>query len=181
MCAVRLDRSQICIPIHNALQRWHGELHQNHVPMEWNGWMLGQDMKQRKGIAIGSHLSSSAPFALFNLQPELNATSPDWGDGDIPTYCGFIFAISMVCSFKNSSRGKKRSHCPLVGGVGVADTFWLFIFTLNRAEKWFNSIFNSKLNQKYSFKKLFNSKNSKIIQKLFNSKNSKNYSFKLGK
>ena len=65
--------------------------------------------------------------------------------------------------------------------VGVADTFWLFIFTLNRAKKWFDSIFNSKLNQKYSFKKLFNSKNSKIIQKWFNSKNSKNYSFKLGK
>ena len=37
----------------------------------------------------------------------------------------------------------------------MADTFWLFIFTLNRAKKWFNSIFNSKLNQKYSFKKLF--------------------------
>ena len=65
--------------------------------------------------------------------------------------------------------------------LGVADTFWLFIFSLNRAKKWFNSIFNSNLNQKYSFKKLFNSKNSKIIQKLFNSKNSKNYSFKLGK
>ena len=51
---------------------------------------------------------------------------------------------------------------------GVADTFWLFIFTLNRAKKWFNSIFNSKLNQKYSFKKLFiqigkiNSKNYSI-------------------
>ena len=52
--------------------------------------------------------------------------------------------------------------------LGVADTFWLFIFTLNRAKNWFNSIFNSKLNQKYSFKKLFiqigkiNSKNYSI-------------------
>ena len=36
--------------------------------------------------AIGRHLSSSAPFTLFNLQPELDATSPDWGDDDIPTY-----------------------------------------------------------------------------------------------
>ena len=42
--------------------------------------------------------------------------------------------------------------------VGVADTFWLFIFTLNRAKKWFNS----KLNKKYSFKKFKNY--SKIIQ-----------------
>ena len=42
-------------------------------------------------------------------------------------------------------------HLPL----GVADRFWLFIFTLNRAKKWFNSIFNSKLNRKYSFNKLF--------------------------
>ena len=52
--------------------------------------------------------------------------------------------------------------------VGVADTFWLFIFTLNRAKNRFNSIFNSKLNQTYSFKKLFiqigkiNSKNYSI-------------------
>ena len=34
--------------------------------------------------------------------------------------------------------------------LGVGDTFWLFIFTLNRAKKWFNSIFNSKLNRRYS-------------------------------
>ena len=55
-----------------------------------------------------------------------------------------------------------------VSSIGVADTFWLFIFMLNRAKYWFNSIFNSKLNQKYSFKKLFiqigkiNSKNYSI-------------------
>ena len=53
--------------------------------------------------------------------------------------------------------------------VGVDDTFWLFIFTLNRAKKWFNSIFNSKLNRKYSFNKLF-------IQYLVGNINSKFYS-----
>ena len=42
-------------------------------------------------------------------------------------------------------------------GVGVADRFWLFIFTLNRAKTWFNSIFNSKLNQEYSFNKIIHS------------------------
>ena len=29
----------------------------------------------------------------------------------------------------------------------TADRFWLFIFMLNGAKKWFNSIFNSKLNR----------------------------------
>ena len=42
--------------------------------------------------------------------------------------------------------------------VALADTFWIFIFSLNRAKKWFNSIFHSKLNPKYSFKKIIHSK-----------------------
>ena len=46
--------------------------------------------------------------------------------------------------------------------VGVGDRFWLFIFTLNRAKKWFNSIFNSKLNQEYSFNKIIHSNWKKI-------------------
>ena len=39
--------------------------------------------------------------------------------------------------------------------VALYDTFWKFIFSLNRAEKRFNSKFNSKQNPKYSFKKIF--------------------------
>ena len=39
--------------------------------------------------------------------------------------------------------------------IALFDTFWKFIFSLNRAEKWFNSKFNSKQNPKYSFKKIF--------------------------
>ena len=39
-------------------------------------------------------------------------------------------------------------------GLGVADRFWLFIFTLNRAKNWFNS----KLNREYSFNKIIHSK-----------------------
>ena len=38
--------------------------------------------------------------------------------------------------------------------IGVGDTFWLFIFTLNRAKKWFNSIFNSILFHKNSIQKI---------------------------
>ena len=38
--------------------------------------------------------------------------------------------------------------------LGDGNRFWIFIFTLNRAKKWFHSIFYSKLNQEYSFKKL---------------------------
>ena len=89
---------------------------------------------------------------------------------DIAHLCSFTYLVEAEVEGFSKCKG-------LEGGkpeIGVADTFWLFIFMLN-------SIFNSKLNQKYSFKKLFNSKNSKIIQKWFNSKNSKNYSFKLGK
>ena len=37
--------------------------------------------------------------------------------------------------------------------IGVGDLSWKFIFSLNRAWKWFNSKFNSKQNPKYSFKK----------------------------
>ena len=41
--------------------------------------------------------------------------------------------------------------------LGVADRFWLFIFTLNQAKKWFNSIFNSKSHREYSFNKIIHS------------------------
>ena len=67
-----------------------------------------------------------------------------------------------------SSAKKRLEGALLLLRIGVADTFWLFIFTLNRAKNRFNSIFNSKLNQKYSFKTLFiqigkiNSKNYSI-------------------
>jgi len=57
------------------------------------------------------------------------------------------------------SRHTRHSATPLANWeVGVADIFWLFIFTLNRAKKWFNSIFNSKLNREYSFNKIIHSK-----------------------
>ena len=46
--------------------------------------------------------------------------------------------------------------------VGDGDRFWLFIFTLNRAKKWFKSIFNSKLNQVYSFNRIIHSNWKKI-------------------
>ena len=57
--------------------------------------------------------------------------------------------LSYVTSY---SRPLSYSH------LGVGDRFWLFIFTLNRAKKWFNSIFNSKLNQEYSVNKIIHSK-----------------------
>ena len=41
------------------------------------------------------------------------------------------------------------------GKVALSDTFRLFNQTLNRPQKWFNSIFNSKLNLKYSFNQKF--------------------------
>ena len=51
-------------------------------------------------------------------------------------------------------RGAYRDFHPSIHpSIGVADTFWLLIFTLNRAKKWFNSIFNLKLNRKYLFNK----------------------------
>ena len=45
--------------------------------------------------------------------------------------------ITLLCFNRNPSN------------VALFDTFWKFIFSLNRAEKWFNS----KQNPKYSFKK----------------------------
>ena len=36
--------------------------------------------------------------------------------------------------------------------LALSDTYWKFIQTLNRAKKWFNSIFIQNLNLKYSFK-----------------------------
>ena len=62
-------------------------------------------------------------------------------------------------------------HIMDVSGVGVADTFWLFIFTLNWAKKWFNSIFNSKLNRRYSFNELFIQYSVRNIDSKFYSKN----------
>ena len=65
-----------------------------------------------------------------------------------------------LCSWCNDDM---LMMCWLCMSVALADTFWIFIFSLNRAEKWFNSIFHSKLNPKYSFKKIIHSKRSQII------------------
>ena len=54
--------------------------------------------------------------------------------------------------------------------LALFDTFWKFIFSLNRAKKWFNSKYNSKQNPKYSFKKIF-------IQNKIQNIHSKKYSF----
>ena len=50
----------------------------------------------------------------------------------------------------------RADRTPTHGALDLAltDTFQIFIFSLNRAKKWFNSIFHSKLNPKYSFKKI---------------------------
>ena len=64
-----------------------------------------------------------------------------------------ILVFIRLCLWKSPIQVKVKK-IPLTVEV-YTDTFWIFIFTLNRAEKWFNSIFNSKLNQKYSFNKLF--------------------------
>ena len=75
--------------------------------------------------------------------------------GDLPHH--FVHTIEARDIYKCSfARGQKcryfaQIHNDILLVIGVADTFWLFIFKLNRAKKWFNSIFNSKLNQKYSF------------------------------
>ena len=47
-------------------------------------------------------------------------------------------------------------HLPAFGSrLGVGDLFLKFIFSLNRAWKWFNSKFDSKQNPKYLFQKIF--------------------------
>ena len=42
--------------------------------------------------------------------------------------------------------------------IALFDTIWLFNQTVNRAQKWFNSIFNSKWILKYSFNQKNHSK-----------------------
>ena len=65
---------------------------------------------------------------------------------DFPTLSSF--KASFVGELKRGINGTCSQFCP-------AAPRGRWIFTLNRAEKWFNSIFNSKLNRKYSVKKLF--------------------------
>ena len=48
--------------------------------------------------------------------------------------------------------------------IGVGDRFRLFIQTLNNAWKPFNSIFNSKWNQKYSFNEFIHSNWKKLFK-----------------
>ena len=45
-----------------------------------------------------------------------------------------------------------------MSGLALCDTFWLFNQTLNQAQKWFNSIFDSKWILKYSFNQKIHSK-----------------------
>ena len=39
--------------------------------------------------------------------------------------------------------------------VALADMMWLFMLSSNRAKKWFNAIFDSKLTPEYSYKMIF--------------------------
>ena len=86
--------------------------------------------------------------------------------GPIPPLGFCMTSLRAVWNSQNTQMG--LDWMAYLWPLGVGGTFWLFIFTLNRAKNWFNSIFNSKLNQKYSFKKLFiqigkiNSKNYSI-------------------
>ena len=53
--------------------------------------------------------------------------------------------------------------------VALYDTFWKFIFSLNWAEKWFNSKFNSKQNLEYSFQKGIHSNEFKTFNRIIHS------------
>ena len=83
-----------------------------------------------------------------------------------------VVIFGLILPFYKGQNGSKFSQNRSgQAGVGVADTFWLFIFTLNRAKKWFNSIFNSKLNRRYSFNELFIQYSVRNIDSKFYSKN----------
>ena len=61
---------------------------------------------------------------------------------------------TMIIAPLTTIKQQIEDDCWLYGlDLGVGDLFWKFIFSLNRAWKWFNSKFNSKQNPKYSFKK----------------------------
>ena len=70
------------------------------------------------------------------------------------SFSNFWVLRGMIWGEKNLLVNKKSKVCS-ASCLALYDTFWKFIFSLNRAEKWFNSKFNSKQNPKYSFKKIF--------------------------
>ena len=61
----------------------------------------------------------------------------------------------------------RADRTPTHGALDLAltDTFQIFIFSLNRAKKWFNAMFNSKLNPEYSLKKIIHLIGSKLFIK----------------
>ena len=67
----------------------------------------------------------------------------------------------LFIQWKYSFNWKMGYRPPL---VGVGDRFRLFIQTLNNAWKPFNSIFNSKWNQKYSFNEFIHSNWTKLFK-----------------
>ena len=115
--------------------------------------MVTTDSCESSNLCTGSRQCSSTPMMVLvswcsgvmtDLGPTISETGPwslDWVKVQIGQETG---VGEIVC----------------LGGyqLALADTFQLFNQTLNRAQKWFNSIFNSKLNLKYSF-------NQKFIQK----------------
>ena len=89
-----------------------------------------------------THLLSFASLFLSHCPTK----SGKRGSKRLVWQCGEIALYNQVLNWKNAAFSQ----------IYQADlAFWLFIFTLNRAKTWFNSIFNSKLNNKYSFNKLF--------------------------
>ena len=73
-------------------------------------------------------------------------------DGHHPTHSLLITSEQWVAWGEIDPKRAKLSwqssllRTSAASGLGVCDMFWKFIFSLNRAEKWFNSKFNSKQN-----------------------------------
>ena len=100
----------------------------------------------------------SSPFDLLILPQCLQTWSKKCGKRCGPKNSTFFSQKKPHCEqpfWSPYPYPSPRSQCLLA----LFDTFWLFNQTLNRAQKWFNSIFNSKQNLKYSF-------NHKFIKKL---------------
>ena len=97
-------------------------------------------------ILLSTSSSSSSPSRLWLSNDDVNHHHRDDQFPGLAPSCSVVhlcLSNMIITSIIVTSM--------IVIAIALFDTFWKFIFSLNRAEKWFNS----KQNPKYSFKKIF--------------------------
>ena len=163
---------------------WHSSLRVN-LPSDWSN-SSAYAVNWSKSLLLSAPFWCIAPFVHhnFNFSSYFDGTVQFWfpeastrwqRPATLHKPLTYFWPGSELCVtcfnlLKAQLRSKPASHTirwhelHFHTELGVGDRFRLFIQTLNNAWKPFNSIFNSKWNQKYSFNEFIHSNWTKLFK-----------------